>query len=265
MMDSSATKTKRFTSSPASLLLEAIGGPRAAAAKAQRFGRAVAGYVKGSVLDQRLRTLAKKGLIEEIPTRAQLVAGGFDMLRFWIAPASAEYYREQGIDFTFHQVLRFLDEPASLLDPVGFFSTRDAIIGHLMQVVHANPVYDLELLQMWDDGLDELEAQIEAMLDGSHPRAASIGAIVEEPDYHANLLRFVRAFRKDPTIPPLLRSNVGAHATWSDLERTFGALRTAMRYFRRLPERPGGALHHMLTVKAFPAELAEPAASPPPG
>jgi hypothetical protein len=252
------SKTKRFTASPFVLALQALGGPREAAAKARRFGSALAGYARGSVLDQRLDTLAKKGLIEAVPTRPQLVAGGFDMLRFWIAPASAEYYREQGIDFTFHQILRFLDEPASLLDPVGFFSTRDGIIGHLMQVVHANPVYDLELLQMWDDGLDELESQIEAMLDGTHPRAASIGAIVEEPAYHANLLRFVRAFRRDPTIPPLLRSNVGEHASWSDLERTFGALRTAMRYFRRLPAEPLGALRHMLRVKAFPVALAEP-------
>ena len=80
----------------------------------------------------------------------QLFAGAIDMLRFWISPASADYYRSIGIDYAFHQVLRFLDEPASLGDPIGLFSTRDAIIGHLMQVVHANPRYDLELLLMHD-------------------------------------------------------------------------------------------------------------------
>jgi hypothetical protein len=253
-----AERTQRFTASPLELALEAVGGPREAAAKAARFGRALAGYARGALLDERLRVLHERGLIDEIPTRAQLVVGAYDMLRFWIAPASAEYYAERGIHFGFHQLLRFLDEPASLLDPVGFFSTRDGIIGHLMQVVHANPVYDLQLLQMFDDGLDELEAQIESMLDGTHPRAASIGAIVEEPEYHANLLAFVRGFRRDPLTPPLLRSNVGAHAEWSDLERTFGALTTAMRYMRRLPSAPVGALRHAISVKSFPVELAEP-------
>jgi hypothetical protein len=249
----------RRLSAPAWVLArEALGGPRAALAKAARFAGALASYLDGELLQERLATLRARGLVDEIPTKPQLVAGAYDMLRFWIAPASAEYYAERGIDFGFHQVLRFLDEPASLIDPVGFFSTEAGIVGHLMQVVHANPVYDLELLQMFDGGLDTLERELAAMLAGTHPRAVSIGAIVEEPGYHAALLAFVRAFRVDPGTPPLLRSNVGGSDAWSDLERTFGRLRTAMRYFRRLPPDALGALRHMATVRAFPIALAEP-------
>jgi hypothetical protein len=251
-------KTKRFSASKLELLRDAIGGPRDVAGKASRFGKALGAYANGGELDQRLERLVSIGLIERPPTRAQLAAGGFDMFRFWIAPASAEYYREQGIDFGFHQLLRFMDEPASLLDFVGLFSSKDGIIGHLMQVVHANPVYDLELLEIFEGGLDALEADLEAMIAGTHPRATSIGAIVEEPNYHRNLLGFVRRFRKDPATPPMLRSNVGSHATWSDLERTFGSLRTSMRYFMRLPEAPLSAARHALTTNTFPVELAEP-------
>jgi hypothetical protein len=187
--------------------------------------------------------------------------GAADMLRFWISPAAAQYYSERGISYTFHQLLRFLEEPASLTDPVGFFSTRDGIIGHLMQVVHANPVYDLQLLQMFDDGLDQLEGQLEAMLRGDHPRAASIGAIVEEPDYHERLHAFVQRWRKDPTIPPLLRSNVENDDRFRALDRTFGSLTTAMRYFMRLPTSPAAGVRHlarMSRVSTFPEELAEP-------
>jgi hypothetical protein len=180
-----------------------------------------------------------------------MVVGSVDMLRFWISPASAQYYRQIGIDYGFHQLLRFLDEPASLADPVGFFSTREGIIGHLMQVVHANPVYDLQLLRMFDDGLDGLEAELEAMLAGTHPRAGSIGAIVEEPDYHARLLAFVRAWRRDPSVPPMLRSNIEAGG-FGPIERTFGNLPGAMRYFRSLPGDAVGAARHLLTVRAFP-------------
>ena len=69
------------------------------------------------------------------------------MLRFWISPNAADYYRSRGIGYGLHQVLRVLDDPLSMTNPLGFLSERDVVVGHLMQVVHANPVYDLELLE----------------------------------------------------------------------------------------------------------------------
>lgn len=248
--------TDRLTASPFFLLRRAAGSPSEIAGKLRRLVEILRGYARSGDLDARLAALHKRGLIETIPTRVQLVVGAADMLRFWISPAAADYYEKKGIDYGFHQLLRFLDEPASLTDPVGFFSTRDGIIGHLMQVVHANPVYDLQLLQMYDDGLDALESQLESMLDGTHERAASIGAIVEEPDYHARLLEFVRAYRRDPETPPMLRSNV-AEGPFADVERTFGTLPGAMRYFARLPADPAAAARHLLFVRSFPRELAE--------
>jgi hypothetical protein len=255
-MQAGTGRTARHDARPLDLIRQAAGGPRAMIEKIGRLGRILAAYADGAELDARLRKLRDKGILDVIPTRIQLVVGAADMLRFWITPAAADYYAKMGLNFTFHQVLRWLDEPASLADPVGFFSTRDGIIGHLMQVVHANPVYDLQLLQMFDDGLDALEREIEAMLAGTHPRAASIGAIVEEPDYHARLLAFVRAFRRDPASPPLLRSNI-EEGGFAPLERTFGTLPAAMRYFARLPRDPLGAAMHLVTVKAFPEALGE--------
>ncbi|MDI1449839.1 hypothetical protein [Polyangium sp. 6x1] len=250
--------TLRHTDSPVRLLARAAGSPGAMAGKMARLGRMLAAYGNGRELDARLALLLRAGILDAAPTRIQLVVGSIDMLRFWISPASSEYYDRVGIDYTFHQILRFLEEPASLADPVGFFSTRDNVIGHLMQVVHANPRYDLELLMMWEDGLAELERQVESMIAGTHPRGAAIAAIVEEPDYHARLLDYTRDFRKDPAAPPPLRSNVEGSAHWQDLERTFGSLRTSMRYFCRLPKDPISAARHLLTVKEFPRHLGEP-------
>lgn len=255
------TTTKRRSESPLTLIARAAGGRAAMAAKMARFAGILSAYTKGRELDARLSALVSGGIIDQAPTRTQLVIGSIDMLRFWISPASSEYYESIGINYVFHQVLRFLDEPASLADPVGFFSTKDNIIGHLMQVVHANPRYDLELLGMWDDGLADLQAQVESMLAGTHPRGESIGAIVEEPGYHARLLDYVKAFRSDPAAPAPIRDNVAAGERWEDLERTFGSLRTAMRYFCKLPTDPLGAARHALTVREFPRELAEPRAS----
>lgn len=254
-----ASRTRRHTEGPLRLMASAIGGPAEAAAKVVRLARLLSGYAMPGELDARLRRLRDLGIVDEVPSKLQLVAGARDMLRFWIVPASEEYYADQGISFGFHQVLRFLDEPASLADPVGFFSTRDGIIGHLMQVVHANPRYDLELLSMFDDGLAELERQTEQMIAGEHPRSEQIRAIVEEPDYHARLLAYTRAFREDPLAPAPLRSNVAQSPRLLALERTFGSLRTAMRYFCRLPSTPLGVARHLLFVKAFPEHLGEPA------
>lgn len=239
------------------LLKNALGRPSEAREKASRLAVMLAGYKTGGEVDARIAKLVSKGLIEQVPTRAQMICGAIDMLRFWISPAAADYYAQQGINYAFHQVLRFLDEPASLADPVGFYSTRDGIIGHLMQVVHANPVYDMQLLQMFDDGLDELDAQLESMLDGTHPRAVSIGAVVEEPDYHGKLLAFVRAYRRDKTTPPLLRSNVEDSPAYRELERTFGSLTAAMRYFCKMPNDAISVARHLVSVRTFPSHLAE--------
>jgi hypothetical protein len=222
------------------------------AGKAARLGRVLARYGRWRAIEARLERLRARGIIDQVPTRVQLALGAWDMLRFFISPAAAEYYASKGIGFGFHQLLRFLDEPASLADPVGLLSTRDGIIGHLMQVVHANPVYDLELLAMFDDGWDELERQIEALLAGAHPRAASIGAIVEEADYHEHLLAYLHEWRRDPGAAPLLRTNIVSSERFSMANRTFGSLRSAMRYFARLPSRPLAALQHALTVKELP-------------
>ena len=138
-----------------------------------------------------------------------------------------------------------------MIDPTGFLSARDTIIGHLMQVVHANPAYDLQLLESHEDGLAELEAQVVAMLEGTHPRAASIRAVVEEPDYHARLLAFVREYRRHPDADAPLRDNIERDPRWREIERTFGTLPRAMAYFASLPSTPLAAARHLLTVRTF--------------
>jgi hypothetical protein len=252
MTSHDAQAPARLQESPLSLLRQAAGTPREMAGKARRLGQALVAFLDGRDLDARLRRLSELGYIERVPNRIQLMVGARDMLRFWIVPAAAEYYEQKGIDFTFHQVLRFLDEPASLVDPTGFLSTRDNIIGHLMQVVHANPAYDLQLLESHEDGLEELERQVEQMIAGTHPRARSIGAIVEDPDYHQRLLGYVREFRRHRDAEAPLRDNVTANEKFRAIERTFGTLPNAMRYFASLPPDVKGAIRHLRTVHAFP-------------
>jgi len=253
-------KVLRQTASPWRLVRTAIGDARAIRGKLTRLGRTLRVYVDGNEIDRRLRCLEAKGYIEKRPGRAQIFFGGLDMLRFVIEPAARDYYRQKGISFGFHQLLRVLDDPISMVDPTGFLSDRDTIVGHVMQVVHLNPVYDLQLIQMFPDGLEDFERQVQAMVDGTHPRHGTIGAIIEDPDYHARLLDYVRRFRADPLTPPPVREEqtLRADPHFAAAERTFATLPGFIRYCHRLPTQPVQLLRRLRSTTRFPIELADP-------
>ena len=244
----------RLTAPPLRLIAQAIGGPRQIVGKLQRLLRTLRLYVDRSEVDRRLRLLEAKGFIAVRPTPVQILFGGFDMLRFVIVPASRDYYQQKGISFGFHQLLRVLDDPVSMIDPTGFLSDRDTIVGHVMQVVHLNPVYDLQLIQMFPDGLEDFERQVQSMVDGTHPRRATIDAIVEDGAYHARLLDYVRRFRADPSTPPPLRQEqtLRADPHFAAAERTFATLPGFIDYCATLPSRFGELLQRRRRLKRFP-------------
>lgn len=255
-----AVKTQRHSARPWTLVRAAVGGPRQVRGKLAHLLKTARLYMAPQHIDRRLRELERRGYIERRPTRLQLLFGGLDMVRFVIEPAARDYYRSQGISFGFHQLLRVLDDPVSMIDPTGFLSERDTIIGHLMQVVHLNPVYDLQLLEMFPDGLAELEQQVAAMVAGDHPRAGTIGAIVEDPGYHARLLDYVRRYRRDRTSAPPIRTDQSLRAdpVFVAAERTFASLPGFIAYCLRLPTDLPTLARRLRRVDAFPIELASP-------
>ena len=248
----------RKTASPLHLVAAAIGGPAQIAGKLGRLVRTLRLWLDQREVSRRLALAEQRGLAAATPSRWQLVFGGFDMLRFVIEPAARDYYEQQGISFSFHQLLRVLDDPVSMIDPTGFLSERDTIIGHVMQVVHLNPVYDLQLLQLFPNGLDELEAQVAAMVAGTHPRRGTIGAIVEDPTYHARLLDYIRRYRRDPETPPLVREEqtLRSDPTFAAAERTFATLPGFLAYCNRLPTAFATLAKRWRRVRSFPVELA---------
>ena len=246
--------TARLTAPPLRLIVQAIGGPRQVAGKLGRLLRTLRLYVDRRAIDERLRRLEDTGYVVGRPTPLQILFGGLDMLRFVIEPASRDYYRQKGISFGFHQLLRVLDDPVSMIDPTGFLSDRDTIIGHVMQVVHLNPVYDLQLIQMFPDGLEDFERQVQAMVDGTHPRHATIGAIVEDPEYHARLLDYVRRFRADPAAPPPVRQEqtLRADPHFAAAERTFATLPGFISYCHTLPTGARALVRRLRSLRRFP-------------
>lgn len=257
-MSAAAPAAARKTAPGWRLVADAIGGPAAVGGKLRRLARTLRLWLDPGEVRGRLAELERRGFIDRQPSRWQIAFGGIDMLRFVIEPAARDYYRQQGISFGFHQLLRVLDDPVSMIDPTGFLSERDTIIGHVMQVVHLNPVYDLQLLQMFPDGLDELERQVAEMVAGTHPRHRTIGAIVEDPTYHARLLEYVRRYRLDPGTPPLVRAEqtLREDPVFAAAERTFATLPGFIEYCNRLPDGFVTLLRRARAVKRFPVELA---------
>ncbi|HUQ03281.1 MAG TPA: hypothetical protein VM261_12350 [Kofleriaceae bacterium] len=250
----------RLRETPARLVLRAIGGPRQIAGKLRRVAATAALYASPREIPDRLERLRQRGYVDLAPTRAQLVFGGLDMVRFVIEPAARDYYQHKGISFRLHTLLRVLDDPVSMIDPTGFLSARDTIIGHLMQVVHLNPIYDLQLLECFDDGLDQLETQVRQMVDGVHPRHSTISAIVEDRGYHLRLLDYVVAFKADRGARPPVRQeqSLRADPVFAAAERTFATLPGFLRYCVRLPRSPAALARRLASVKTFPVELCEP-------
>jgi hypothetical protein len=246
----------RLREGPLRLVVRAIGGPRQIADKLRRVAATAALYVSPGEIPARLERLRARGYVDRAPTRAQLVFGGLDMVRFVIEPAARDYYAHKGISFRLHTLLRVLDDPVSMIDPTGFLSARDTIIGHLMQVTHLNPVYDLQLLECFDDGLDELEAQVRAMIAGTHPRHPTISAIVEDRGYHARLLDYVVRFKADRGARPPVREeqSLRADPVFAAAERTFATLPGFLRYCVQLPRAPAALAWRLVTVRQFPCE-----------
>ena len=258
-----AEPTLRRTASPLALVRAALGGPREVGHKAARIARTLRLYGDRAEIDRRLSELERRGYVARRPTRAQIVFGSLDMVRFVIVPFAKDYYESRGISFGFHQVLRFLDDPVSIIDPTGLLSDRDTITGHVMQVVHLNPVYDLQLLEMFPDGLERFEREVEQMVDGTHPRARTIGAIIEDSGYHARLLEYVRAFRENRGAPDMVReSGLRRDESAAAAERTFATLPGFIDYCCRLPESVPALLRRYRRLRRFPVDLAPP--EPPP-
>ena len=254
------TATDRLKQNPFRLMLRAIGSPPVILNKTARLAKTLFNTFYLPAQRKRLMRLKEIGFIEKIPSQKQLWFGAYDMLRYFITPGAASYYQTKKINFTFHQVLRFLNDPSGISDPIGIRVPRDTIICHLLEVVHANPVYDLQLLDQFADGLEEMEKQTGQMLNKTHPRYNSIMAITEDKDYHQRLLQYVQKYREDPSERQMIRASGTARNDPNFLlaECMFGTLPSAFRYFNRLPDSFSGLWKHMRTEKVIEPKYCDP-------
>lgn len=186
------------------------------------------------VVRRRLARLRDLGHIDALPTLPQLLVAGRDQMMISATEETRVFYRDQGIPWVFHNLRRFLAGPATMLDPIGFFSPRDTIIHHILQTFHRHPHYDLVLLRAHEQGVEEFERQLSQLLAGTHPHQRALTSLIEDGSYHQRLPADLAAFRADPhvearPIPPGLLDDPGLMLGMDQFKDVRGYVRYAAR------------------------------------
>lgn len=232
-------------STPLHQLSAAIGTPREVRRKLGDAMRTLLTLLDRDEQHRRYARLQARGLAGPRPSDWQLWLAAWHMLRAYLLPSNIEFYEAYGRSHWWAQVLRFLDEPSAMLDPIGLGISRDMVVSHLVQVVHASAGYDVALLCMFDDGVEELRAQLEQLVDGTHPRQEALDLIVEREDYHRALLDALHRWEQDPrrgwrvqTVPA--PPTCTERFDWGI--ETFGSPERLFAYARTLPPTPREAL-----------------------
>jgi len=160
-----------------------------------------AAYFRPALVRRRLVRLRALGHIETIPTIAQMLVAGRDQMMVSATEETKIFYRAQRIPWVSHNLRRFFSGPATMLDPIGLFAPRDAIVHHVLQTFHRHPVYDLVLLRAHDNGVEEMARQARQITEGTHRHQRALTSLVEDGSYHARLPGEVEAFAADPRVP----------------------------------------------------------------
>lgn len=200
--------------------------------------------------DERIGRLQAAGLVGERPTDWQLVLGAYHMMFGYILPSNLEFYEHyqasgeiQG--HWWHQILRVIDAPTTMMDPIGLGISEHTLLTHIVQVVHASVGYDVALMLMFEDGLAHLRHELELVVAGEHPRQDVIVAMLERQDYPQALLDALERFEADPdthwrvsTVP----APEGCDELFDWGIDMFGTPGRLMAYARTLPATPWASL-----------------------
>ena len=231
------------------LLGDVVGGWRQNVDKLVQLAGLIAAFFRPALVRRRLERLQALGHIDATPTLRQLLVAARDQMIVGAAVETKLFYRSQGIPWVFHNVRRAIAGPATMLDPMGLLSPRDAIVHHVLQTFHRHPVYDLVLLCAYDGGVAEMKRQAAQIVAGTHPHQRALASLIEDGSYHARLPVDIAAFEADPHAParPLPPGLVSDPHLMLAMDQ-FKDLRGFARYAARLDVGPGAGLGAWLGV-----------------
>jgi hypothetical protein len=231
------------------LIVDVLGGWRQNLDKIVQLLALLAAFFRPRLVRRRLERLRGLGHIDALPTLSQLLVAGRDQIMVSASEETKIFYRSQGIPWVFHNLRRFIAGPATMLDPIGLFSPRDAIVGHVLQTFHRHPIYDLVLLRAHEQGIEEMARQADQIIAGTHRHQRALTSLIEDGSYHARLPREIAGIRADP----LLRARDVPDGLVDDPEMMlamdqFKDIRGFTSYAARLPVGIGDALRAWVLV-----------------
>jgi hypothetical protein len=184
------------------LLADVVGGVRQNWEKVVQVVSLLTAFFRPALIRRRLERLRDLGHIDvaPLPTVAQLLVAGRDQMMVSAAEETKIFYRAQGIPWGFHNLRRFISGPATMLDPIGLFSPRDAIVHHVLQTFHRHPVYDFVLLRAHAGGIESMDRQSREIEAGVHLHQRALTSLIEDGSYHARLRTEIVAFEADPHV-----------------------------------------------------------------
>ena len=182
------------------LLADVIGGARQNWDKLRQLASLLMAYLRPSLVRARLERLRALGHVDVLPNFAQLLVAGRDQMIVSAAAETKLFYESQHIPWVFHNLRRFVSGPATMLDPIGLYAPRDALIHHVLQTFHRHPVYDLVLLRAHPGGVAEMARQARQVNDGNHPHQRALTSLIEDGSYHLRLPDDIAEFEADPHV-----------------------------------------------------------------
>ena len=232
-----------------SLFTDAVGGVRQNWDKLRQLASLGAAFFRPALVRERLERLRDLGHLEVVPTVPQLLVAGRDQMMVSAVEETRIFYRSQGIPWGFHNFRRFLSGPATLLDPVGLFAPRDAIVHHVLQTFHRHALYDMVLLRAHEDGVEAMALQAQQIMDGTHLHQRALTSLMEDGSCHERVLRDVAAFAADPheTPRPIPAGLVDEPDLMIGMDQ-FKDIAGFTRYAARLDVGVGGAVAAWLAV-----------------
>ena len=182
------------------LCMDVVGGWAQNKEKIAEVFRMLSAMFRPALVRSRLNRLKELGHCDVAPTMSQLLVASRHQLSFSLGADTKEFYRAQGVPWTFHNLRRFFAYPTTMMDPVGLFSPRNSIIQHVLQTFHRHATYDLVLLHGHEGGVEEMQAQLDQLANGTHLHQRSLDSLVEDGSYHDRLRRDVREFAENPFV-----------------------------------------------------------------
>ena len=183
------------------LCMDVVGGWAQNKEKIIEVFRMLYEIVRPARVRSRLHRLKELGHCDVTPTMSQLLVASRHQLSFSLGADTKEFYRAQGVPWTFHNLRRFFAYPTTMMDPVGLFSPMNSIIQHVLQTFHRHATYDLVLLHGHEGGVEEMQNQLHQLAQGTHPHQRALDSLVEDGSYHDRLRRDVQEFAANPFVP----------------------------------------------------------------